>query len=70
VDLVVKCNKSADLHFFGKLFPRFLQRFWETEILWESLRFKASSWYILPCFLVLMFHETNRFLMVFDGFWS
>lgn len=26
VDLVVKCNKSADLHFFGKLFPRFLQR--------------------------------------------
>ena len=27
VDLVVKCNKSADLHFFGKLFPRFLQRF-------------------------------------------
>ena len=26
VDMVVKCNKSADLHFFGKLFPRFLQR--------------------------------------------
>ncbi|CAJ1452823.1 unnamed protein product [Effrenium voratum] len=26
VEMVVKCNKSADLHFFGKLFPRFLQR--------------------------------------------
>jgi len=26
VELVVKCNKAADLHFFGKLFPRFLER--------------------------------------------
>ena len=24
--VAARCNKSADLHFFGKLFPRFLQK--------------------------------------------
>ena len=37
---------------------------------WGWKQVHGTFYIILPCFLVLMFHETNRCLMVFDGFWS